>query len=438
MDLMEIVSAAYDYPGALRAILETVTYLFDGDPRLAAIKKLVDLVDPESLLTRDQRQAVLSLLSSAGPAMVAAAFHYGTRTTVHEAGLDPADVPAVAARVESYPGRPDRLPPYFEFVDHIAHRSLQSTRAALHNWMDQVMRRLGYHDRATLDKVCRATDNRLTANDRFYLVAELRPDRLRTGRFFLAAWRQREREVEEALYQSDRSVQWDEAITITHDLMRRLAVNVEATAEERVLELILPRCLVTKSIDQWPVDSVLPAAIGTNYPLVLRSFDRLDDPSMHGDWGRNWRWLKQHDRTAGIAAIREVESHDLATVQALRGALLREGPPAIVLMLTALPPSESLVADAYTAGLRGGAPIMVWSRDDAAVEELASSVRAACLEGLLSLREHVFQLRLRALEEADVPSAGIHTAIVFDDYDRIPERFRGRARLRPPRTPEAS
>ena len=159
---------------------------------------------------------------------------------------------------------------------------------------------------------------------------------------------------------------------------------------------------------------------------------------MHMDWARNWRWVKQNDRTAGAEAIREVESHRPEAVHALRGALLRDGPPAIVLMLTPLPHSDGLAVDAYTAGLYGGASIMLWSRHDEAAKELADSVRSACRDGLMRLPEHVFQLRLTALEESSSgPSSSLHTTIVFDDFDRIPERFRGRARLRSPHTEEA-
>lgn len=431
VDLMEILTAAYDYPGAMRALWETIKFLYVDDVRLPAIKDLIDAIEPEDLLEDAEQQSVLGLLAPADQAVIARAFHYSTRMTVQEAGLDPQDVTAVAKRVQDYPGRPDRLPPFFDFVDYVAHCS-KSTGAALHKWMDQVSNRLGFTDRAAVDKLCYTTDHRLATNGRFYLVAELRPDKLSTDRFFLAAWRQCGDEPEEALYSADRSVRWEEAITSAHDLMRALTVDVATTAEERVLEFITPRCLVTQSIDQWQVGTVLPAAIGTWYPLVLRSFERLDDPSLHSDWARNWRWLKLHDRVAGVEAIREVESHDLATVQALRGALLQEGAPAVVCMLTALPVSDVLATDAYTAGLHGGAPIMVWSRDDSATVELAASVRVACVDSVLGLREHVFQLRLRALDESNGPPTGAHITLVYDDFDRLPERYRNRAQLRSP------
>jgi hypothetical protein len=214
--------------------------------------------------------------------------------------------------------------------------------------------------------------------------------------------------------------------------MRELAWVVEYTARERVLELILPRGLVTHWVDQWQVDPVLPSPIGTVYPLVLRSFDRLADPSVHGDWGRNWAWLKEHGRSAGLEAIREVDSHDPDAAQALRTALLRDGPPAAVLMLRALPASEDLAPDAYTAGIRGGAPIMIWSRDDTTAGELADWIRRLGHEDLLDLPARVFELRLRALADADAVPAGSHVALVYDDHDRIPEKFRSRSRLRSP------
>lgn len=432
VDLMEILNAAYDYDGALHALLEIVTFLYPHDPGIRPIKELIDLIEPEDLLTPDERHAILQLLTEVDQSVVAAAFHYSTRTTVQEARLDARDVVAVTRYLERFTGRHNRPPPLFEFVDFVGHHPPPSTWAPLHLWMDSVGQRLGIVDRSVADELCQVTEARMAGNGRFYLVAELRTDKINTDRYFLAAWRQYEDEPEVALYESDRSVPWAEAITTVHALMRQLSMRTESTAEQRVLELIVPRALVTQSIDQRPVDTVLPAAIGTNYPLVLRSFDRLEDPSTHGDWGRNWRWLKQHDQVAGVSAIREVGSHDIGSVQALRAALLRDGPPAIVVMLSALPVSDVLTVDAFTAGLRGGASIMVWSRDDRAAEDLAESIRQASAHGLLSLREHVFHLRLRALEDARPESLGTQVVIVFDDYDRIPERFRGRARLRSP------
>ncbi|BBH68349.1 hypothetical protein ACTI_50340 [Actinoplanes sp. OR16] len=437
MDLMQLVSAACEYPGALRAILDILTFLFKGDPRLPRIKGVIDMLDPERLLEEPERRHLLELLSPAEPATLARAFHYGTGTTVNEAALDPGDIVALVGHLEGLPGRRDRLPALFDFIDHVAHRLPRSSRVPLHEWMDDVSIRIGYKDRSAVDRLCHATDNRLASSGRFYLVAELRPDQLREDRFFLAAWRQHEDEAEEPLYQSDQSVRWDEAITITHDLMHRMAADTQGTAEEQVLELIVPRSLVTHPIDQWQVDLLLPAAIGTNYPLVLRSFDRLADRALHGPWARNWRWIKENDRSAGVGALLEIESHDLQEAHRSRAALLRDGPPAILFMLAALPAGDTLGTDLYTAGIRGGAPVMVWSRNDDVAEDLATRVRAACIEGLLTLRDHIFQLRLTALEDKDSAPAGFHASIVFDDFDRIPERFRGRSRLHSPSTVEA-
>jgi hypothetical protein len=433
VDIMEIVAAAYDYDGALQSLLEVVRFLHPHESRVVQpIEEIVSAVEPRELLQDGERHQLLELLDHAQASVVAAAFHHCTRTTVADAGVDPHHTAAAARYVEAFAARPDRLPPLFDFVDYLAHHPPQSAGAALHQWMDATSQRLGFHDRAATDRLCQSTQSRIVLAGRFYLIAELRADKMRAGRYFLGAWRQHGDEPEEVIFQADQSVEWNEAITSAHRLMQELIANVETTAVERILELIVPRSLVTEAIDQWLVDQVLPAPIGTNYPLVLRSFDRLDDPTLHADWARNWRWLKEHDRIAGAAAIREVESHDLATIQALRGALLREGAPAVVLMHTAPAHSEALVADAFTAGLRGGAPIMLWSRRDQTVAELAASVRSAADEGLLSLREHVFQLRLRALETSDQAASGAHITIIFDDCDRIPERFRNRSRLRSP------
>lgn len=430
MDLSELLTAAYDYPGALRALWETISNLYQGSLLLGDVQVLIDVVEPDDLLWQDERHELLILLADRDDHLIAAAFHYAARMTVGDAGLDPAKRDEVVLRMESFAGRYGHLPPVFEFIDYVGHRCTQAAKASLHTWMDQVGRRLGFPDRGAVDDICRATEARLAASNRFYLVAEIMLDSMSSDRFFLAAWRQRGDEPEEPLYLSDESVPWDDVISQVHRLMWHLAEGVEDTAEEQVLELILPRCLITHSVDQWHVDQVLPSALGTTSPLVLRSFDRLSDPGLHIEWARNWRWLKAHGRGAGIGAIREIDSHDLASVQALRGALLQQGPPAAVLMLEPLPVSEVLTVDAFTAGLRGGAPIMVWSRERHAAEGVAEVVRAASAQDVLGLPEQVFNFRLQALDDTNGAVGGAHVSLVFDDFDRIPEKFRSRSRLR--------
>src|SRR5438105_11494109 len=101
--------------------------------------------------------------------------------------------------------------------------------------------RLNCADREHIDKLCQVTDNRLTVNGCMYLVVQIRPDRLGSGRFFLAAWRQRDDEPEEPIYTRDESVHRDEAIKITHEILSYLVSEVATETEQPVLEVILPR-----------------------------------------------------------------------------------------------------------------------------------------------------------------------------------------------------
>lgn len=433
-DMLEFITAAYDYPGALRSLLETLTFLYGPDERMPSIRRMIGSVEAEDLLETNERKEVIEHLAGVDPSVLAGAFHYSTRTTVDETGFRPNDIAAIVARAESFPAPAGRLPALFDFIDYIAHRSHKSTKANLHEWMDKVSHRLGHTDRSSVDAVCQATENRLVLKGRYFLVTEVSPDSGAPDNYFLAAWRQHEDEPEEMLYQSDRSVPWEEAITTIHRLMRELASVVEHTAQERILELILPRRLVTHSVDQWLVDPVFPSPIGTVYPLVLRSFDRLSDRDMHPGWARNWAWLKEHSHTAGVKALREIDSHDdSAAAQALRSALLRDGPPAAVHMLRPLPASDDLAPDAFTAAIRGGAPIMIWSRDETTAADLTNWIRGECYESLLDLPKRVFELRLHSLDDdADAAPAGTHVALVFDDHDRMPEKFRRRCQLRSP------
>jgi hypothetical protein len=42
------------------------------------------------------------------------------------------------------------------------------------------------------------------------------------------------------------------------------------------------------------------------------------------------------------------------------------------------------------------------------------------------------------LEEGGTDTVGAHAVLIFDDFDRIPEQFRSRSRLQPPRPMEIS
>lgn len=439
-DVFGILVSCVGYPGALRRLWTIVKSFHAQDDLSAELDELVETADPTLLLLATEREPLLEVLSRVDVADVLAAYRYAMRTRQEGWLADPPDLRLVVHRVESLAGAPGQLHAIFPFVDYIAHCARSTEGGHLHAWIDGTALRLGFADRMAIDQVCQATKARLTVTRCYYFAAKIVSDKMAPDHYFLTTWRQHADEPEEPTYEAEESAPLPEVTRQLHKLMRQLPREVDERVEEMVLELVLPRSLITIPVDQWQVDDVLPYEIGTEYPLVLRSLERLENADLHVRWGVKWQWLKDHDRSVGTDSVTVIRSHDWDAVRALRGALVGGEPPAAVMMLVPVPDSPRLTADAFTAGLYGGAPVMIWCRAEEFADEFHSQLLTAIADhGVLRLPYNVFQLRLQTLGyPSDADHVGRHVALAYEDADRIPEQFRPRARLSPPQRREAS
>lgn len=436
-DVWSLLEVCCQLPGAINQLLEIVTVFHKDSPWLNPLQVMVHSFFPAPLLLDDERDQLIRLLDRVDVPTLAASYRYAARPVFHEPQPDLTDVAAVVRRMEAHVGMPRRLPAVFDFADHAAHQTRRGVEGDLHRWLDEVAARLGFANRADTDAMCAATLRRLTRLRRYYFAVQLVPDRGLADRYLLSAWLQQDRNPEEPIRRDDDSMPLGDAVERLSDLLRQVPEHVDDDIEELIVELILPRALITRPVDQWQVDREFPHALGTGCPVIVRSLDRLLRADLHVPWGRKWRWLTENGQHADPSCFRDVDVHDQPDVSALRAMLLRSESPVVLVMRTPPLESDDLGVDAFSAGLHGGIPIMVWCRDTTLSEEFQEQIRG-CLANsdLLRLPQRVFELRLLAAEKASKEGnhVGSHVTLLWDDFDRIPEPFRHRARARVPRS----
>lgn len=434
-DVWSLLEVCCQLPGAISQLLEIVTVFHRDSPGLSSLGVMVHSFFPAALLLDGERDRLIRLLDEVDVPALAASYRYAARAASHEPPPDLTDVAAVVRRMEAHVGLPRRLPAVFDFADHLAHQARRMVEDDIHRWINEVAARLGFTDRADIDAMCAATRQRLNQLRRYYFAVQLVPDSVLADRYLLSAWLQHDRSPEEPVHRGDEAVSLRDAVERLFDLLRQVPEHVDDGIEELVVELILPRALITWPVDQWQVDREFPHALGTAYPVVVRSLDRLRDRHLHLPWGRKWRWLTRNDQPADHSYFRDVEAHDQPAVSALRAMLLRSESPVALVMRTPPLESDGLGADAFSAGLHGGVPIMVWCRDSTMSAEFQEQIRVRLANGdLLKLPQRVFELRLLAAEDTGQVGkhVGCHVTLLWDDFDRIPEPFRHRARTRAP------
>ncbi|MGH3815791.1 MAG: effector-associated domain 2-containing protein, partial [Pseudonocardiaceae bacterium] len=315
-DVWSLLEVCYQLPDAIHQLLEIVS-VFNRDSRwLNQLHVMVHSLFPAGLLLDSERDELVSLLNHVEVPTLAASYRYAARAAFHEPPPDLTDVAAVVRRMEAYAGLPERLPALFDFADHAAHQTGRGVEGDVHRWLDQVATRLGFTDRADIDALCEATRRRLTQQRRYYFAVQLTPDSVLADRYLLSAWLQHDHRPEEPIHRDDESFPLSSAVERLYGLLRQVPDHVDDEIEELLIELILPRSLITRPVDQWQVDPEFPHALGTAFPVVVRSLDRLCRVELHAAWRRKWRWVAMNGRRADPSYFLEVDAPDKMPVPA--------------------------------------------------------------------------------------------------------------------------
>lgn len=435
-DVWSLLRACQNHPGGIRQFADIVRAFHRGSRAMLDLDEMIEYLFPDEFLEPSERNELLEHLTGVDQRFLATAGRYAAPPSWPAGVLDWRDPMAIVHRLEACVGVLGAPPPLLVFVDYLAHQLDAVRSAEQHRWIDAVgvKREL---DLSSLRDLCVAATARLDEAQRFYFIVQLQPDGLDSDGYLLSVWLQHHHAVEEPLHRDDNPLTLAEVMAKLPDLVSQAhtAFGVGSQTGELTLEFILPRALIGHSIDQWEVDEVFPHRLGTSYPVVVRSLDRMRSRRLYGAWQRKWRWLSANGHRDEPDAIQWLSSPGARAPHALRSGLLRS--ESSVALAMAFPPESSshLGLDELTAALYAGVPVVLWCRDTALRHRFEQEIRALLSgRGVVELPTLILRLRQEA-DEAD--QAGIrlgqHLTLLWDDADRIPKSMTREVPLQAPK-----
>lgn len=309
---------------------------------------------------------------------------------------------------------PDGLPKLIAFVEHLASGRRSEFAIELRRWADREAVRLGVV--SELQRMRREYVAPLAGpppNSPAYLVIRLEPDAIDPDRYQLSHWHQL------GVSQGWQPQRGEDFFGSLEEVRRQVAVIVEDIESRWAryqpnlqIEFLLPNALLNLGVEQW--SSPRPEPLGSEYPLAIRSLDRMRSPKWHRSWRRRWQEL--NDQLESTGTVEPESDYWIESESPIRRVTADlESKPHVTLLGLSSPPSPE-AADELAVGLRAGVPVIVWHREgggldaDFISELLRGNDPAAMLQRLRALR--------REAQHGGSDHLGRHLAVLWDDPDR--------------------
>jgi hypothetical protein len=428
IDVWKLIDRCHGIPGALRLFLEVISPFEGTRSGFGELSLLVEALYPEPLLTDAERDELVELLRGAPAATVTAAHRFSAPRRGTGIDAEFGSVPDVIRLVESYAQAPDRPPRILAFAEYLAHQ-IDGAQGPLHRWIDRTAARLRLFQ-GDIRAVCRSAREVPRQLHRYQFIVELAPDAIDVDQYLLSAALQRDSEPEKQLETSDHPDEPAPLPTVVgrvDELLRRVPGQVNYELGGFSVEVVLPRALITKPVDQWQLTDLIPYAVGTRYPVILRSRNRLRRDDLWPQWRRKWDAVKRQD-VADPEAVYFLDRPGELSPPLLRDQLW---PDDKLLLCLGYPLGEArdiATPDEFAAGLAAGVPVIAWCRDPAYAKEFRQAMtRWAAEHPVRDLARQVFMWRSGHQSELRR-----HITLVYCDADRVPRQFVGRGRLGPP------
>jgi class 3 adenylate cyclase len=310
----------------------------------------------------------------------------------------------------------DGVPPALKLVEMISTEVGDALAVALRNWTDTQAHRL-----RLIPAIGRIRDSaaRLTADARLYLTIAVRHDGVDPQRFVVSYWQQDDPTDWPPPPGESRDVSFTELEREVDKLVLAAEIAWSAFQGEAVIEFILPRALLTLPVDRWRKEHASgdPRPLSIDYPIVIRSMERLYCRHWHRAWSRRWTTLRRDPAAARVYFARAgVENESFYVDVELKK------PEYVAMVLSAAPTPIPAERDELSTALRSGLPAVLWSRTESALSMLLTLVGQLTEQGLDDLPFHAQSARQRALAGlVDDPEASElinQLVVLWDDPSR--------------------
>ncbi|WP_320068906.1 effector-associated domain 2-containing protein [Micromonospora sp. RTGN7] len=415
--IVELVTVCVDRPGGLRCLVECLELLEPGSEQTITLLRLADEWQVAELFSDHDIPWLRSLLSTLEVTAELRRFVAQTRATPAPPWCETAwQLFAHLASANAH----SEVPPWLPLLDRLATAVPQASLDQMRQLVAQLAK-----DWGVTDQLDASQPSPPTPTGTAYLVIQFEKYGGDDDTYIMSHWYQWASPVWQPIRGEDRHVPYTELEAAVDQVINETERRWADQAGAVTIEFVLPWQLINEPVDTWrkELHSRMPSPLTTEYPLVIRSLERIRASQWHRVWRSRWRDLA--DRDSERKLVRCAASHH-ADVQ-LEATLKREN-AIVVLVLSESPTADSVGERQLLVALRSGVPAIVWHRNSPSKEDLCQTVASmvgdrASGSGLTDLPNRAARLRQLAWSE-DPERLDQHIGhgfvILFDDPDRQP------------------
>lgn len=416
--IVELVTVCVDRPGGLRCLVECLELLEPGSEQTVALLQLADewqVVELFADYDLPWLRGVLSAVEVTGD----------LRRFVAEVRATPAppwcrtawDLFAHLASANSH----GEVPPWLPLLDRVATVVPQASLDRLRELVARLAK-----DWGVADQVEESASSPPPPVGTAYLLIQFEKYGGDDDTYIMSHWYQWASAVWQPIRGEDRHVPYGDLEAAVDQVIDETERRWADQAGAVTIEFVLPWQLINEPVDTWRKElrSLMPSPLTAEYPLVIRSLERLRASRWHRVWRSRWHSLASRD-SEGWPPVHCASRHH-ADVQ-LEATLKRDS-GVVVLVLSESPTAGSVGERQLLVGLRSGVPAIIWHRNASSTEELCQTVASmigdrASGPGVTELPHRAAHLRQQAWSE-DPKGLDQHIGhgfvILFDDPDRQP------------------
>ncbi|WP_433788453.1 effector-associated domain 2-containing protein [Actinoplanes sp. CA-252034] len=424
----ELVRACRKLTDGLQILVETVEHLEPGTEEVVQLRRLRDEWEAAEVLTPDDWTRLRPLLETLTPTNLTVLYQ---RATEHRSPGPPSwcsNAWQAFVHLAGQNAGPDGLPPSMAFlalledqVDAQGKRSIRLRNDRLAT--DQKLTAELAHRRAHLER-----GGEQPMDTTSYLVVQIEPHLDPGGgddMYALSHFRQwygadswHSRRGEPLL------VRLSDLEREVERLIEQMEIDWAARTGTVVVEFVLPWELLNVGVDRWRKEtgSSRPIALAMDYPVVVRSLERLRTQRWHRAWNQRWRQLL----TAPAQSV-VYWSHPSGKDYFTRLEAELKADDRVVSLVLSEPPAQMGATGQLEieAALRAGLPVIIWHRGDCTSAEFREAVTGLVTDGGIGqLPQRAKELRHQALRlEPDLRDGhiGHRLTILWDDPVRRPD-----------------
>lgn len=351
IEIVNICSRVDDGMSVLATVLELMR---PGTREYAEVNRLVSALPVHDVVPEAEQDRLRRWLSGLNPPRLGAV----ARRAARHSGPPPhfEDAWSAFCYLADFNAAPGELPPALIFVELIAAECGDAHRTRLREWTAGQARRLRLD--AALGGLREEAERTGGNQGELHLTIVVQPDGIEADRFLVCAWCQDDPGEWPPPCGESALVRLGELEDRVDDLVVRAEKTWSGRAADAVLEFVLPRPLLTLPVHTWSVErrSGDPHPMVLEYPIVIRSLERMTSRQWHRKWRKRWSALLADpsvDRVYFCHAKDVEEQHRLDAIlsdQQWLMMVLTESPP-----VSPIPGQDQLVA-AFRAGL----PALLW------------------------------------------------------------------------------